>query len=152
MIPSDAAAAAENKHYIHGAGWDTIGAGAFPVIHPRLDIAVLFRVPWNDANLPFSVEVDLRNADGASILPNPPGPMGGSITVGRPPHATPGNDLLVPMVFTMAGVQFPTPGDYVLVMRVDGREAKRFPLHLVSLAPQTGSPGPARPSPESSES
>lgn len=136
MILADAATAAEGKHYIHGAGWDTIGAANFPVVHSALTVAFLLRIPWNDANAPHRVELDVLNADGTSILPTPPGPMGGPITVGRPANVAPGNDLLVPLVFNLAGITFPQPGDYVVVMRVEGEVVKRFPLHLISLAPQ----------------
>jgi hypothetical protein len=132
----DAATAAEGRHYIHGAGWDTIGATNFPVVHSALTVAFLLRIPWNDANASHRVELDVLYADGASILPNPPGPMGRPITVGRPANVVPGNDLLVPLVFNLAGITIPQPGDYVVVMRVEGEEVKRFPLHLVSLVPQ----------------
>lgn len=136
MILADAATTAEGKQYIHGAGWDTIGAAHFPVIQPALTVAVLLRIPWNDANTPYRLEVDVLDADGASILPNPPGPMGGTITVGRPPNVPQGNDLLAPLVFNLAGIRFPQPDDYLVIMRVNGETAKRFPLHVVSLAPQ----------------
>jgi len=140
MVPADAAISSEGKHYIHGAGWDTIGAVAFPIVHHNLAVAFLLRVPWNDANVPQKVELDVVDADGASILPNPPGPMGGPITVGRPPNVTPGNDLLIPMVFNLAGLRFPTEGDYRIVMSVEGTEARRFPLHLVLVKPQWQGP------------
>lgn len=136
MVVADAATVAEGKLYIHGAGWDMIGAATFPVVHPQLAVAFLLRVPWNEANLPHRIELDVVNADGQSILPNPPGPMGGTVTVGRPANITPGNDLLTPFVFNLAGITFSQPGDYVVVMRVEGSERKRFPLHLISLAPQ----------------
>jgi hypothetical protein len=134
MVVADAATAAEGKHYIHGAGWDTIFAQQFPAVHSSIAVAFLLRVPWNDTNSPCRVEVDLLDADDRSILPNPPGPLGGPITVGRPPNVTPGNDLLAPFVFNLAGTTFNGPGDYVIVMRREGEVVKRYPIHLVSMA------------------
>src|ERR1700730_8268696 len=93
MVVADAAIEAGGKHYIHGGGWDTIVSPQFPTLQPAMAIAVLLRVPWNDANTTVRIEADLLDADERSILPNPPGPLGGPITVGRPAGVTPGNDL-----------------------------------------------------------
>jgi hypothetical protein len=79
------------------------------------------------------VEVDVLDADGRSILPNPPGPLGGPITVGRPPNATPGNDLLAPLVFNLQHITFNKPGDYVVAMRREGEETNRHTIHLVPM-------------------
>lgn len=133
MVLADAATIADGKHYIHGAGWDTLGSMSFPFDQPAIAVAVLFRVPWNDANHPHMVELDIVNADGVSILPNPPGPLRGPITVGRPPQITPGNDLLVPLAFNLLAVRFQSPGTYVVTLRIAGIEDKRFPLHVVTL-------------------
>lgn len=141
MILADAAIEAQGKHYIHGAGWDTINAVQFPALHPTLTIVVLLRVPWNEANVRQRLEVDIRDADGVSILPNPPGPAGGGITVGRPPTVAPGNDILVPLVFQMAGIVFQRAGDYVVELRLEGEVIKRFPLHLVASATQDAGRG-----------
>lgn len=139
MMLADAATVAEGKHYIHGAGWDIIGAVAFPITQ-SLTVAILLRIPWNDTNQQQMLEMDVVNADGASILPAPPGPMRGPITVGRPPHVPQGQAVLVPLVFNLVGVKFDNPGTYVVVMRVDGIDARRFPFHLMPLAPQVQPP------------
>jgi len=136
MVVADAATAADGKHYIHGAGWDTIFAQYFPTTHPTLAIAFLLRVPWNETNIPCRVEVDIADADAVSILPNPPGPIGGPITIGRPSNAIPGSDLVVPLVFNLTNVPFSKPGDYVIVMRREGEETNRRPIHLVPYSMQ----------------
>lgn len=129
MVPADAAIETQGKHYLHGTGWDTILAPVFPVAHPVLTLAVLLRIPWNDATSRHTIEVDVHDADGRSILPNPPGPMGGPFTVGHP-ATTERNDILLPLIFNMAGIAFPEAGDYRIVMQIDGAEAARFTLHL----------------------
>lgn len=135
LILADSATVAEGKHYIHGAGWDSIGAVTFPVIQPMLTVAVLLRIPWNDTNQPHMLELDVVNADGASILRTPPGPPRGPIIAGRPPQLPVGGDVLAPLVFNLVGVQFERPSTYAVVMRIDGLELKRFPFHLISLIP-----------------
>lgn len=140
MLLADAAVVAEGKFYIHGAAWDTVLVAAFPVVQPTLTVPVLLRVPWNDANnVAQMLELDVVNADGASILPVPPGPVRGPITVGRPPQSQPGDDLLIPLVFTLAGIRFEQPGTYVITMSVEGGEVKRYPFHMRYL-PQVQSP------------
>src|ERR1700737_5514077 len=91
-VLADAATAAEGKHYIHGAGWDTVFATAFPVTQPSLGVALRLRVPWHDTNQPTKISVDVVNADNLSILPEP---IGGEVNVGRPPHLHVGDDQVV---------------------------------------------------------
>ena len=143
MLADAAAAPPDGKLYIHGAGWDTIAAPAYPVTHLHCAVALLVRVPWNEANRPFRLEVDVIDADGATILPTPPGPMGGMMNVGRPPSVPAGNDLIQPLVFNVVGLTFPRAGDYVLVARIDGAEVKRFPLHLIQATGPGTPPGAA---------
>lgn len=130
VMLADAVAVADNKQFIHGGAWDTIGAFQFPVIQPSLNVAALLRVPWNDANVTQTLELDVVNADGASILPTPPGPLRGPITVGRPPQMMQGADTLIPLAFNLVGIRFEQPGTYAVLMRVDGVEKKRFPFHV----------------------
>ena len=142
LVLADAASAPpDGKHYIHGGGWDTIVAAAFPVTHPLLAIALRLRVAWNDTNHPVNLEIDLVDADELSILPTPPGPMSGPLTVGRPPTVAPGSDIVVPLVFNMQGIQFQRPGTYAVVVRIDSLEAARSRFHIMQ-APG-GVPAPA---------
>lgn len=134
VILADAAAVADGKHYIHGGGWDTLAAPAFPAAHPLLAVAVRLRIPWSDTNLPHLLEVDVIDADGRSILPEPPGPPRSPFTVGRPATATPGGDQVLPLVFSLHHVQFPAPGTYAAVVRLDGDDQARSPFQ-VRIAP-----------------
>jgi hypothetical protein len=141
LVVAEASLAANNRHYIHGT-IDVLWASGFPVIHPALSIAIRLRVPWNDANTPFPIEIDLVDPDEQSILPEPPR---GTITMGRPPTAIPGEDGLVPLVYNLAMLQFRTPGTHAVVVRVGGGELQRarFQVRLV----QGQQPVPAPPPP-----
>lgn len=145
MVVADAAIAAEGKHYIHGGGWDTIWAVAFPAVHPSVGVALLVNVPWNETNAPFTLELDVVDADERSILPAPPGPLGGPMTVGRPANAVPGNALRVALTFTLNGLAFPAAGDYAFVAKINGEVGARFTIHMAVNASQThpsmGQPG-----------
>lgn len=133
IVLADAAAAVEGKHYIHGAGWDTIFAASFPVQHPSMAVAVRLRIPWTATNQPHSLELDLVDADGASVLPDPPGAMSGDINVGRPPHLSAGDDQVVCLVFNLLGLQFESAGTYSVIFRIDGSEEGRQSFRVKQL-------------------
>ncbi|HVA93091.1 MAG TPA: hypothetical protein VNL71_25000 [Chloroflexota bacterium] len=141
LVVAEASMAANNRHYIHGA-IDVLWASGFPVIHPALSIALRLRVPWNDANTPFSIEIDLVDPDEQSILPEPPR---GTITMGRPPTAIPGEDGLAPLVYNLAMLQFRTPGTHAVVLRVGGAELQRARFQVRLVQSQQPAPAPLPP-------
>ena len=130
MVLADAATAVEGKHYIHGGGWDSLFAGSFPVTHPALSVAIRLRVPWTDTNQPHALELDVVDGDGQSSLPTPPGPLQGTINVGRPPQLTPGEDQVVPLALNVNGLKFEHAGGYAVLLRLDGLEATRAPFKV----------------------
>jgi hypothetical protein len=132
LILADAAAALEGKHYIHGGGWDIIRGAAFP-IQQSLAVAVRLSVDWHETNEQQTIELDVHNEDGRSVLPVPPGPMRGSITVGRPPHLHPGDEQHLPIVLNLVGVSFEAAGKYVVIMRINGQDAKRASFRVVDI-------------------
>jgi hypothetical protein len=142
LVVAEAALAANNRHYIHGT-IDVLWATAVPVTHPSLSIAIRLRVPWNDANTPFPIEIDLVDPDEESILPERPQ---GTITMGRPATAVLGEDGLVPLVYNLAMIQFRKPGTHGVVLRMGGRELQRarFQVRLVANR-QPVVPTPAQP-------
>src|SRR5437879_3786386 len=91
MVVADAVAAAEGKLYIHGAGWDNVLTQIFPATL-TMAVAILLRIPWGETNEAHILELDILDADGHSILPNPPGPLRGTVNVGRPATLEPGDD------------------------------------------------------------
>lgn len=134
LVLADAAVAVEGKHYIHGAGWDTIWVGAFPAAHPLVAVAIRLRVPWNDTNQPHELVIDILDEDGNSIVPTPPGAPRGTINVGRPPNILPGADQVVPLAISLANLTLARPGVYSVILRLDGSDVARSPFS-VTLAP-----------------
>lgn len=134
LVLADAVAVAEGKHYIHGAGWDTIFGASFPIVHPVMGVAVRLRVPWTDTNQPHTISLDVLNGDGQSVLANAPG---GQINVGRPPTIPNGQDQVVPLAFTLLSVQLERAGDYVVVVRIDGIDQSRAPFRVAEMPPGT---------------
>jgi hypothetical protein len=133
VVLADAAATADGKHFIHGAGWDSIYAAAFPVQHPLLAVAIRLRVPWTATNQPHNLELDVVDEDGHSMLPDPPGSLKAEINVGRPPQLEPSQDQVVPLTLNLRGLTFNKPGGYSVVVRIDGSEEGRSPFRVLGL-------------------
>lgn len=133
LVLADAAAASEGKHYIHGAGWDTIFAANFPVQHPAMSAAVRIRIPWTATNHPHQLELNVLDADGRSALPDPPGALKGDINVGRPAHLSTGDDQVVCLVFNLFNLQFEGAGTYSVVFIIDGSEEARQPFKVAQV-------------------
>jgi hypothetical protein len=136
LILADAAVVAEGKHYIHGGGWDTLHAPSFPVTHPALAVAFRVRMPWQDMATSHSLELDVVDSEGRSILPDPPGPPQGSISVERSPHLLPGDDQVLPLVFNIMNLQITRAGSHAVVLRVDSLEMARARFQIKQLPSQ----------------
>ncbi|MHB8575263.1 MAG: DUF6941 family protein [Dehalococcoidia bacterium] len=130
LVLADAAESVQGKQYILGAGWDTLFAIAYPVVHPHMAVALRLRVPWNDTNTPANVVLDIVDGDGHSILPDPPGPWRGTFTVGRPPHLAPGTNQGAVLVVNIDNTTFDRPGPYEIVVRINDAEAARSALNV----------------------
>ena len=120
LILADAVAVADGKHYIHGGGWDTLFASTFPAQHPALGVAARLRIPWEEMNQQFAVEVDvlLDGEEPVSIFTEP---LRGFVNAGRPPNAPPGSDLLLHLALGLANLQLEQAGRYRVVLRIDGQ-------------------------------
>ena len=134
LLLADAVAVAEGKQYIHGAGWDTLFVSSVPAIHPVLGIAGRLRIPWEEANQPHGLEMDiLAEETGDSIVPDPPGVLRGTVNIGHPPDVAPGSDQLLPLALTFTNLQFERSGAYAVVLRVDGDTLEQLRFHVTSL-------------------
>ena len=137
---ADSAEVINNKIYALGAGWNTVYARAFPVIHRRLNVAATLHVPFTETNVPHKFEVRLITEDGAEHPigvradeqgnPTPVTAMGGEFTLGRPPMLVDGDDQIACFAFTIDGMRFEKPGMFTWVLSVDDEEASRLPMRV----------------------
>lgn len=141
LIVADAAAALQGKHYIHGGGWEVLYAAIFPVRHRSMSVAIRLRIPWTDTNRAHNLEIDVVDADGHTIVPNPPGPFRAPITVGRPPFLEFGSDQTACLAMNLFDIEFQHPGSYVVVLRIDGEDAARSPFRIALMPAIPGMPG-----------
>lgn len=145
LMLADAAQAAENKLYVLGAGWDVIGPNPSPFA-----IAMIIRVPWDQANRRHQWRLELVDADGEQfVLPTPMGEeeavqLTGEFEVGRPPGVAPGSWLQVPIALTFAPLPLEPGGRYEWRLSVGNEtdEAWRLPFSIRRLPSGGQRPNP----------
>ncbi len=120
---ADAVQAVRGKLFVLGGGWDTLWVRSFPARHPSLAIGLRLRVPssWGEESLKVSVE--LQDADGAAMLPQP---LAHVVTLpGRnQPSAT--TDFGLIRSFTFNNLLFRKEGSYSFVISVDDEPVSRL--------------------------
>jgi Family of unknown function (DUF6941) len=130
---ADAVQAVRGKLFILGGGWDTLWVRSFPARHPSLAIGLRLRVPtsWGEEVLKLSVE--LQDADGAAMLPNPL-----SHSIKLPDHAQPlaTTDFGLIRSFTFNNLVFVREGSYSFVISVDEEPVSRLRFSVRQRPPQ----------------
>jgi hypothetical protein len=126
IILADAAEAVNNELYLMGGGWTAITANRpLPTRRPCA-AAVAFSVPWDETDRRHSIEIVVEDPGGAVLVSVP-----GQVEVGVPPGTPIGSAQRVLMAITMV-LPLPRLGDYAVVAKVEGREAKRVPFAVVA--------------------
>jgi hypothetical protein len=126
VLLCDFAEEINGKLYVMGAGWDRLAAN-----NPsQIAVAISLDVPWDQANRPHDIKLELLDEDGNVVTPpdsDEPLAIGGKIEVGRPAGTAPGATLAAPLAMRFQGFQLP-PGRYSFQFSVDGKvlSAKTF--------------------------
>lgn len=120
MLLADAAQAVDGKLYILGGGWSVTG----PMPAPSA-IALYIKVPWDEANVPHSLQLELLDHDGGPILVDTP--LGeqalrieSGLEVGRPPGIKPGTALDVALAITIPPLPLVPGSGYVWRLAING--------------------------------
>lgn len=131
MVLADAASASDGKHYIHGGGWDTIFGRSFPVLYKHLAVAARLRTEWGETDQSHTIQLDVVDENGRSILTTAPGPLSGTVNMGRPAAIRPGSDQVFPIALNLYRLTFTYPGTYAAVLRIDQFEEARSLFNVV---------------------
>jgi hypothetical protein len=120
MLIADYAVVTDGKLTIVGGGWSVTGPDPVPFA-----IAILFEVPWDQANMKQHFRLDLVDADGEPIRTGPepdadPIALEGEFETGRPPGLKPGTSLSVPVAFNLPGPPLPAGGRFEWRLAVNG--------------------------------
>ncbi len=103
LLLADAAQSVANKLYILGGGWSISGPDPSPSA-----IALLIKVPWDQANLNHEMRLDLVDADGQPVMVGAQGEelepvvIHNDFEVGRAPGMTPGTPIDISMAINLA--------------------------------------------------
>jgi len=127
---ADHAEAFNGKLYVTGGCWDKIFVREFPAKHPHLSVVTQFSVPWNETLERHAFEVDVRDDEVGSLLPEA---IGGEFEVGHAPGARPGDDSSVLVVFSLDNLEFAREAHYRVALSLDGQLTDSPQLHVVQI-------------------
>lgn len=123
MLLADSCQVAEGKLYVLGGGWNMTGPAPMPQC-----IALIFHVPWNDANRRLRIALELLTADNRPVTQ--PGPLGevpiridGEFEVGRPVGLPQGGTIDVPLAINVPPMQLPVDSQFVWKLSIDGHSS-----------------------------
>jgi hypothetical protein len=131
VLADEANVSQEGKLNLMGI-FDRISASEFPVVHPKLVFAFRVEAEFADSGRSFPVAITMEDEDG-QVLFDAEGQIGA-------PHVLPGEFATANQLFTMVGVQFPTPGLYRFVVRL-GELVPHVTPFLVADEGRTTAPG-----------
>ncbi|MGZ6692926.1 MAG: DUF6941 family protein [Solirubrobacteraceae bacterium] len=129
MLLADAADAVGGKLYILGGGWDRLMVPNLPARSVKpFAIALGITVPYSHTNRQFVLTIELIDADGAQIGDV----LQVGLETGRPPGLRPGGSQNTPLGIG-TNPEFPTPGRYSFVARIDGDIKNNVAFEVVPL-------------------
>lgn len=129
VLADIAAPRPDGKLDLHGVGWDTIFAAGVPTIHPRMDLALRFRLSAVEVESEHKVGVVLMDPDGdrlAQLSATVP-PMDQAL---RERLAHDGRHAAAATVITFGQTGFCAYGPHALIVTWDGTEVRRLTLHV----------------------
>lgn len=126
---ADAVQAVRGKLFVLGGGWDTLWVRTFPARHPSLAIGLRLRVPssWGEEYLKVSVE--LQDADGAPMLPQP---LAHTVRLPTRAEGSTTTDFGLIRSFTFNNLVFRNEGSYSFVISVDDEPVSRLRFSVKS--------------------
>lgn len=141
MLLADAAQAIDNKLYILGGGWSVLHA------HIPTALAILIKVPWDQANRRHQLHLELVDSDGKPVeiagpLGDQPVAIQNEFEVGRPPGMTPGTSIDLALAINLGPLPL-TNGRYEwrLAVGEESHEDWRLPFQ-VSATPEPSAEAP----------
>lgn len=147
LMLCDHAVVAEGKLYIAGGGWSVTGPAPAPSA-----IALLFAVPWDQANHQHTFNLTLEREDGGPVLQR--NELGqeqqvgfqADFEVGRPPGTVLGTPLELPLALNLPPLPLEPGARYQWVLEVDGKRGDEWNLPF-TVRPAAHDPGAGPPQP-----
>jgi hypothetical protein len=136
MLLCDFAQEVGGKLYIIGGGWSKLFDVGAPM---NMALAIKLWVPWNSANQPIDLAIELRTEDGDPALNEKGEPIRvlGKFEVGRPPGLRPGSALDSAIAIPVFGLRL-RKGGYRWELSLAGELLNTYAFEVVS--PPSGYP------------
>jgi hypothetical protein len=143
FFAADHATSPDGKVYINGGFLSLLRFPAFPALLPTLGIVAVLELPFQDTMQDRLIRIGLRGPENQEL----------SLRVEAQFRAAPSLDArfgdpgLVPFAVTVSNVEFPKPGNYALVLWLDGVERDKYQIRAIQtpMAPSPLSMPPAIP-------
>jgi hypothetical protein len=138
MLLADAAQEVGGKLYILGGGWSIAGTNAPSAI------AMKFDVPWDRANIPHKLTLELLTADGEAVLvPSADGEQAplrieAQLEVGRPPGLKRGAPIDAAMAVNFGPLPLEPDARYEWRLSIDGQHDPDWSLAFTTRAAGPG--------------
>lgn len=120
---ADSVQAVAGKLFVLGGGWDTLFVPRFPARHPSLGIGLRVRTPASSMTDEMTIEVDLQDADGNSLLPQV---LRHRVRLNRKRVPEQGADVGLVRAFTLNNLEFRQQGFFSFVISLDGEPRSRL--------------------------
>jgi hypothetical protein len=134
---ADHAVVESGKLYVHGALVTRLNLVSFPIAHVMSVVAAV-EVPWHAYQQDHTLTIGLLDDDGEPLPLN----IEGTFRVGADPSMRRGDPTILPFAVTIP-LPLQRPGDYVLVLSVDGSELDRWSFRAqLGIAVPTAPPPP----------
>jgi uncharacterized protein DUF6941 len=117
------------KFYVMGGGVDSIGAPAYPVVHPHLALVLRLLVHPAEANRNHVLEIRLMEPDGRELSK-----VEGSFSASDE-GVSPGREIPMNMVLNFWSTRFEQPGEYGIEIMINNQHMKSLPLTLQLVPP-----------------
>jgi hypothetical protein len=129
VLLADAAAAAEKKLNVLGAGVTRLTPRVLPWAQPSLAIVIRARVEPEDLGVDHVLTVDFRGPDERSLLPAVMvAPVDQAALAETTAHSLPGELSALHVILGVQGLRVTNEGLHAIVVFLDGVEAWRYPL------------------------
>jgi hypothetical protein len=129
LILADAAIATDGKHYLHGAGWETIATRRLPVLHPQMSAALRVRVEAGEPTRRLGV--DLVGPDNGSLLA---APIYADLGPASTAQGSAAREQAICVVFNFGALNLSNPGGHAVILSENGVEIHRagFQVDLIA--------------------
>lgn len=110
------------KFYVLGGGVDSIGAAAFPVVHPHLALLIRVMIHPIESERAHTLEIRLIDDDGHELAR-----MEGNFQAAGGP---PGREMPMNISLALSNIRFEKQGDYSIELLLDNQHVKSLPLRV----------------------